>query len=229
MATVLPIITSLQSAAAKTGVGVQRRFQVPWILVIIVLMVIAGMAVFQETRSDNTLTVQPEQRVETIPEVTEIPSVQTEQIVSVPIIPEVEVPWVLLGTGRPVTETMDRLEIPWRNWNFLSAVETEKQLNYAEDGGGTGDGTAYLLYNSSSFSGSYTENPELYFTPDKGKTWFNIANPYPGKSITSPEVGGASIEGNNLVLYIKLQPEPWVRAWWKAEIPLNKIERLALN
>ena len=140
----------------------------------------------------------------------------------------IEVPWVLLGTGKPTTETADRLGIPWRKWAFVPAVEAAERLNPPGQTGGIGDGTAYLFHPQSYFGdGIRQDNPVLYFTPNQGKTWFRVQNPYPGESQTTPDMVGANIEGDNLVLFLGLQPESWVRAWWRAEIPLAELERPA--
>jgi len=154
---------------------------------------------------------------------------QTEAEVVAPATPrEVEVPWVLLGTGKPITETMDRLGIPWEKWVHMPGAKAKEQLNFfTEYAGGFGDGTAYLLEETPNTTNPRVDNPAFYFTPNQGKTWFRVANPYPGESSTTPFVGGASIEGDNLVLFLDLQPEPWVAAWWRAEIPLAELERPA--
>lgn len=172
--------------------------------------------------------MQPVQQI--IAPVAEVnPPVQVQEPeVVVPATPlEIEVPWVLLGTGLPITETMDRLEIPWEKWIFLPGTEAKKQFNFfTHQARGYGDGTAYFLVDKTHTGETRKENPGLYFSINKGGTWFKVKNPYPGESITTPSMSAAIIEGEYLVLFFQLQPEAWVGAWWSAKIPLSEIEGL---
>jgi len=211
----------------------------PWVEAVVktlAIMVVAGMVVVGALAlttdwfsGRSAPAVQPGQLGVNIglAPVNNVPAQNEPEAVVLATPREVEVPWVLLGTGKSTTETADRLGIPWEKWTFIPALEAMERFNSPEHSSGWGTGTAYLLIDRYSTSGvPWVENPVLYFTANEGKTWFRVANPYPGESITSPDMVGALIEGDALVLFLDLQPEAFVTSWWRAEIPLDELEGL---
>lgn len=134
----------------------------------------------------------------------------------------------------PVTKERLKVEVGWREtskdsipWDkliFVSAAKASSELSYpSENARGFGDGTAFMVANLP----YEKEDIEVSFTPDKGKTWFTVANPYPGRSITPTDPAGALFEGDTLVLFIALQSQPWVFTYWRADDPLATIEGLS--
>jgi len=204
-------------------VSASRHLRMPnlpswWKIGILTLIIVLTAIVVPMIRSfsGSAQVVEPRQtvQVETTPAQTEL-EVTTS---ATPTIPEILLDWTEIPKDT----------VPLEEFKWLSAEETKNLLNYPKQGGGWGDGTAYLLYDSHSFGPTpRAANPGFYFTPDDGQSWFKVANPYPGESITSPGTYGQSaiLEGDNIILYLSLQREPFVPTWWKAEIPLNNLER----
>jgi len=200
---------------------VPGRFQVPWtaILLVAILLIVLAVGAREEIVSRITSGDAPAPAAQVA-----VPAVSNPQVPAVvaPVIPLVEVQWVQIGTARSGAEGR-ALPIPWDKFLFVPGTTLREELNLPEGFHAKGDGVVFLAKKYRD------ENPEFFFTPDRGVTWFKLANNPPIKILNngSPEVGGAFVEGKQLTLFLATEVEPWVYKYWRAEIPLATIKGLS--